>query len=335
MSRRVGRGGVALAVAGALVLGGAGWGVDTYLLAPQRALSGAAEELPRVDGVFDIPETERPATSTAVQDGEAPTTFLLVGSDSRGEAQEEGDGPWQPGQQRSDVIVLGQVGADGEVALVSVPRDSWVDIPGRGPGKVNAAFSYGGPSLLVRTLEAETGVRIDHYAVIDFGGLVAVTDAIGGVDVASAHATSYDGHQFVEGTNHLDGDAALAFVRQRKNLPNGDLDRVRNQQRFLRAMFGQALSRETATDPDRLEALLDAALDHVAVDDSTSQDDLRTMAAALGGTPSSEVVAGTAPVAGLGREGSQSVVHLDRERGEQVWQALRDGEPEALRDLLD
>ena len=233
------------------------------------------------------------------------------------------------------MIVLGQVGADGEVALVSVPRDSWVEIPGRGPGKVNAAFSYGGPSLLGRALEAETGVRIDHYAVIDFAGLVAVTDAIGGVDVASAHATSYAGHDFVEGTNHLDGEAALAFVRQRKNLPNGDLDRVHNQQRFLRAMFGQAISRETATDPATLDALLDAVLAHVAVDDGTTEQDLRTIAAALGGTPSSGVVAGTAPVSGLGREGSQSVVHLDRERGEQVWAALRAGETAGLAGLLD
>jgi LCP family protein required for cell wall assembly len=230
--------------------------------------------------------------------------------------------------------MLGRVFSSGELGLVSIPRDSWVQIPGRGQGKINAAFSYGGPRLLVETIEAETNVRVDHFAMIDFDGLVAVTDAIGGVTLDSPRASSYDGHHFVKGENVLDGAEALAFVRQRKGLPRGDLDRVENQQRFLRAMFGQAVSRSVASSPERLDAVLDAVLDHVQVDDRTSADDLRLLARALGGTPSASVVAGTAPVSGLGYEGRQSVVHLDPVRTRATWRALQGDDVHALREAL-
>ena len=334
-NRRGGRRGRLVALlAAVVVLAVAGWAVFTYVVQPRQAVTDAAEDVDRVDDVFDIPEGERP--DGAVPGDGGSTTFLIVGSDARGEAQDPtDDGEWQAGEQRSDVIMLGRVTPDGEVALVSVPRDSWVEIPGHGFDKINAAYSEGGPQLLVRTLEQLTGVRIDHFAAADFEGLVSLTDTVGGVTVDSPRESSYQGHHFVQGKNHLTGEEALAFVRQRKNLPRGDLDRVENQQRFLRALFGQIVSRETATNPQRLQAVLDGVMEHVAVDAGTDEQDLRAIATALGGTPSDQVVAGTAPVAGLGMEGQQSVVYLDEEAGEQVWQALRENDIEALREALD
>lgn len=150
-------------------------------------------------------------------------TFLLVGTDSRSAASTTGEdatGPsFVPGAQRSDVVMLAQVSADRQSArVVSIPRDSWVEIPGRGRGKVNAAYSWGGAALLVATVEKLTGVRVDHFAVIDFAGFRSVVDAVGGVDVGVAARTASAGVTSQAGVNHLDGDAALVYVRQRHEL---------------------------------------------------------------------------------------------------------------------
>ena len=111
-------------------------------------------------------------------------------------------------------------------AVASIPRDSWVDIPGHGHDKINAAYSFGGPSLLVATVENLTQIRIDHFAVIDFAGFRSMVDAVGGIDVGIDAPTSSDGVAFHQGVNHLDGRAALAYVRQRYGLIGGDFDRA-------------------------------------------------------------------------------------------------------------
>src|SRR3712207_5857663 len=117
--------------------------------------------------------------------------------------------------------------------LISVPRDSWVDIPGHGMDKVNAAYAYGGPTLLIQTIEQLTDVRIDHYVAIDFQGLIQVTDDLGGVDFVVAETTSNGPYTFPAGVNHLDGDQARWYLGQRYGLPGGDFDRVRQQQQYL------------------------------------------------------------------------------------------------------
>lgn len=114
------------------------------------------------------------------------------------------------------------------IQFMSIPRDSWVDIEGHGKAKINAALSYGGLPLAVSTVEGFIGVPINHVAMIDFEGFQLLTDSVGGVDVESSQAFSSGGHSFTEGTNHLDGEAALAFVRARKQFADGDLQRARN-----------------------------------------------------------------------------------------------------------
>src|SRR3712207_7981132 len=103
---------------------------------------------------------------------------------------------------------------------------SWVDIPGHGMDKVNAAYAYGGPALLIRTVEQLTDVRIDHYVAIDFEGLAQVTDDLGGVDVVIAETTSNGPYTFPAGVNHLDGDQARSHLAQRYGQPGGDFDRA-------------------------------------------------------------------------------------------------------------
>ncbi|MGY1762691.1 LCP family protein [Geodermatophilus sp. SYSU D00779] len=301
----------ALGLVLALVVGGAFWFLtDRY-----------AGNIDRVSDVFaSLDEGARPAPATpAQQAGEEPVTFLLVGSDTRATAEE---GIAAGG--RSDAIMIARFSADRQHAqLISVPRDSWVDIPGHGMDKVNAAYAYGGPTLLIQTVEQLTDVRIDHYVAIDFEGLVQVTDDLGGVDVVVAETTSNGPYTFPAGVNHLDGDQARWYLGQRYGLPGGDFDRVRRQQQYLQAMFGKLFSSDTFTDPGRLDAALLAVTSAVAVDEQLGNTEMLSLAYSLRGLTPDTVDFFTAPVLGTGTEGAASVVYLDDVAGERMWGYLQ------------
>ena len=207
--------------------------------------------------------------------------------------------------------------------LISIPRDSWVDIPGHGTDKVNAAYAYGGPALLIQTVEQLTDVRIDHYVAIDFEGLVQVTDDLGGVDVVVAETTSNGPHTFPAGVNHLDGDQARWYLGQRYGLPGGDFDRVRRQQQYLQAVLGQLFSSDTFTDPGRLDAALLAVTSAVSVDEQLGNAGMLSLAYSLRGLTPENVDFFTAPVLGTGTEGAASVVYLDGLAGERMWGYLQ------------
>jgi LCP family protein required for cell wall assembly len=206
-------------------------------LAAYQLSNALGDQVPRVPDVFaPIPATERPAPLTS-------TTFLVIGADSRSPEPTTGtDAPAgvNAGSQRSDLIMLASMAPDkNSAAVVSIPRDSWVDIPGHGRNKVNAAYAFGGPSLLTAMVEQLTGVRVDHFAVIDFAGFQGMVDAVGGIDLRVAQTTSDRGVTFVEGPNHLDGADALVYVRQRHGLPHGDLDRAHRDQNALKALVSK------------------------------------------------------------------------------------------------
>ncbi len=189
--------------------------------------------------------------------------------------------------------------------------------------KINAAYAYGGPSLLIRTVEQVTGVRIDHYVAIDFEGIVEITDALGGVDVVVAETTSNGPYTLPAGVNHLDGDRARWYLGQRYGLTGGDFDRVRRQQQYLEAVFSQLFTSGTLTDPGRLDAALLAVTRAVAVDDSLGNGDLLSLAYSLRDLRPVNVDSFTAPVLGTGTEGSAGVVYLDEVTGERMWAYLR------------
>jgi LCP family protein required for cell wall assembly len=202
----------------ALVAGGGLWFLsDRYV-----------GNIDRVADVFsDLDDDTRPAPATPAEErGEDPVTFLLVGSDTQSKP-----GPGELPDGRSDAIMLARFSADRQHAqLISIPRDSWVDIPGHGRNKINASYAFGGPSLLIQTVEQLTRMRIDHYVAIDFYGLIQVTDDLGGVDVVVAETTTNGRFTFPSGVNHLSGEQARWYVGQRHGLPGGDFDRVRRQQ---------------------------------------------------------------------------------------------------------
>ena len=279
-------------------------------------------DISRIPDAFrNLPEDGRPAATGS-------TTFLLVGTDTRATDPTTGsDAPAgvDAGSQRSDVIMLATVQPDGSTgSVVSIPRDSWVDIPGRGKNKINAAYAFGGPSLLIQTVEGLTGVRVDHFGVIDFAGFQTLVDSVGGIDVNIAQATSNAGVDFRAGRNHLDGRQALAYVRQRYDLPNGDIDRARRQQNALRAFLG-TVQQQASSDPLALYDVAKHVGDTVSVDDTLSNTGLAGLALQYRDLRSSGVDFVTAPVAGLGREGKQSVVYLDDDRAKDLWDAIRNG----------
>jgi LCP family protein required for cell wall assembly len=213
-----------------------------------------------------------------------------------------------------------------KATVVSLPRDSWVTVPGFGKEKVNAAYSFGGPSLLIQTVEALTHIRVDHFGVIDFAGFQSMIDLVGGIDVTVDAATTASGVSFHEGVNHLNGQQALSYVRQRKGLPRGDLDRVQRHQNALRALVTKIASGTTLSRPADSYRLFDTLARWVRVDDTFTNNGLRSFVFGLRDLRPTQVTFLTAPVAGLGREGSQSVVYLEPDLGNALWRALGTGQ---------
>src|SRR5664280_2157621 len=216
---------------------------------------------------------------------------LLIGS----------DGQTSVADGRSDVIILVHVSADRQkVYLVHFPRDMYVDVPGHGKDKINAAYAYGGPQLLIRTLRNLVDVPIDHAAVIGFEGFKAMTDAVGGVDVYAEEASTEGGTIHV-GMNHLDGEEALNFVRERYQLTEGDISRGRREQAFVKALMLKVLSKQTLTNPVRFGELVGAVARNLTVDNALSIADIYSQALAMKNLRSEDIVFVTAPFTGFGR----------------------------------
>lgn len=229
---------------------------------------------------FVIPEVFRrssPAPSAAEQQTPAvtPTNVLVVGVDEN---------------DYTDTIMLVRTGADGSVSLVSIPRDTW-----DGQNKLNQLYVKNGERALVDAVTGLTGVPIDHLAIVDMSALATVADAVGGVPVCLRAAVDddYSGARFPQGEQVVTGDAALAFVRQRHGLPNGDLDRIARHQAFLRGLSTKLPSAD-------LPALLDAVAGNVRTDNGL---DLLGFVQTLAQAPSLHV--GTIPTGSLDVETPQ------------------------------
>jgi len=278
----------------------------------------------RIDGVFDgVPNRpDRPSGRA----GDA-TNILMMGTDARAVQQttgNDGTGTWMPGAQRSDTLMLLHIDADGKAAsVISVPRDTWVQVPGHGMAKINAGFSYGGPRLAVHTFEHLTGIRVDHIAWIDWDGFRQLTDALGGVDINVPETVESSGSTLTKGVHHFDGEEALAYVRQRHGLPGGDFDRIQRQHNFLRSLMDSTRGSISIAHPGRAYSILDAIAANLTVDSGFSTGDLRGLMFQTARMQPDAIEFLTAPVAGLGMEGAQSVVYLDDERAAQLWHDVR------------
>ena len=248
---------------------------------------------------------------------------LLIGSDSRAQGNPDG-GPSTSGG-RSDTLMLAHVPADRQhVYLMSIMRDSWVEVPGHGRAKMNAAYAWGGVPLTVRTVEQLLDVRVDHVAEIDFTGFEDMTDALGGVTVSSPQAFSTTHHDFVAGTNRLDGADALAFVRERHAFADADHTRVRNQQAFMRGVVDGLLSRGTVTNPGRIQDFVAATSEHLSVDAGFTFARMAELGWSLRAVRADDLVTFTVPTAGSGTSpDGQSIVTLNGLEVSSLSQALR------------
>jgi LCP family protein required for cell wall assembly len=216
----------------------------------------------------------------------AGTNWLITGSDSRaGLSRTERDALHvgsDAGALNSDSIMLLHLGS-GRPVLISIPRDSYVEIPGHGFNKMNAALAYGGAPLLIQTVENATGLKIDHYMGIGFGGLVAVVNQIGGVPICLKTAVhdSYSGVNLSAGCHNLNGAQALAFVRDRHSFAIGDLQRIQDQRAFLSALLKKATSPDVYLNPFTALPFGSTAASSMSVDQGTSLRDLVHAASAL------------------------------------------------------
>ncbi|MCZ4549406.1 MULTISPECIES: LCP family protein [Mycobacteriales] len=221
--------------------------------------------------------------------GTPGTNWLLVGSDSRADLSEEERAALATGDSegsRTDTIMLVHFGSGGKPMIISIPRDLFVDIPGNGAHKINAAFSIGGPELLVQTIETNTGVHIDHYAEIGFGGFDKLVDAVGGIEMC-LDAPINDplaGIDLQAGCQTLNGKEALGFVRTRA-FANADLDRVVNQRKFMAALMQKATSFSTILNPFRFWPLVSGTVGSLTVDNGDHIWHLARLAWALRSDP--------------------------------------------------
>jgi LCP family protein required for cell wall assembly len=216
----------------------------------------------------------------------AGTNWLITGSDSRaGLSRTERDALHvgsDQGTLNSDSIMLLHLGS-GRPVLISIPRDSYVEIPGHGRNKLNAALAFGGANLLIQTVENATGLKIDHYMGIGFGGLVAVVNQIGGVPIClkTAIHDSYSGVNLSAGCHNLNGDQALAFVRDRHSFATEDLQRIQDQRAFLSALLKKATSPGVYLNPFTALPFGSTAAGSMSVDTGTSLLDLVHAGSAL------------------------------------------------------
>ena len=203
------------------------------------------------------------------------TNWLLVGSDSRaGLTPEDADrlmaGELDDSVGRTDTIMLVHLPAfGGKATMLSLPRDSFVNIPGYGESKLNEAFSLGGPALLQRTVEEATGLRIDHYAEIGFGGFANVVEAVGGIEICVDEPLDdpMAGINLQAGCQQMDGPTALWYVRSRYASANGDLDRVNRQKQFLSALSHEIASPGLMFNPFKATKVLNALTSSLTVDE--------------------------------------------------------------------
>lgn len=267
-------------------------------------------------------ESARPAPDDALN-------ILLLGTDS-GSARNPGtnsiledaaSGKWPAGKYRSDATMLVHISADRKTTYVaSIPRDSYVPVfdetgRKRQTTKINAALSLYGPSGAISTVENLTGLRVDHLAMVDWDGFEDITNALGGVELTTAR----------EGTRKLNGKEALAYVRERYSLPQGDFDRVKRQQNFLRSMMTAILNRGTLTNPLKLRSTVSAITKNMAVDEDWSNGAIRSLAFSMRGTRPGNVTFMTIPTNGTGSDPvAGSIVNVDYELGDQLFAAMRD-----------
>ncbi|WP_193101861.1 LCP family protein [Brevibacterium aurantiacum] len=288
-------------------------GVGLYLWNVGRTFDNNANKLTD-EQIFG---TQRPDD----QKEDGGTNILLLGSDEPMDQVDVNDSRGL----RSDTIMVMHIPESGsDVQVMSIPRDSWVDIEGHGKAKINSALSTGGLPLAVSTISDFIGTELDHVAIIDFEGFKALTDSLGGVTVNSEQAFEKNGYTFTKGENVLDGDEALTFVRERKSFQDGDFQRARNQQAFIRGLTNEIISADTLSNPKKIQNMVKDFSPYMYVDSGLDAQYISATAFAMRDVRPGDIEFFTSPTAGVGTSSDgQSIVNVDEEELKKVQDAYK------------
>jgi len=262
-----------------------------------------------------------------------PMNVLVIGSDSRDiPARDRAAHTAATGEamdHRADTLMVVHVPADRRALyIVSINRDTWVDIPNFGGAKINAGLQYGGIAMQTAAVQSLLGITIDHTLMLDFGGLKILTDGLGGIDVnvpVPFQSTHDTGHVFGPGVNHLDGQAALEFARERYAFVDGDFQRVRNQQILLKAILARLTAGGALNDVTAVRSLVDFASCCLTVDRGFDPVQAAILAYSLRNLDPNAIGTMTLPTAGAGFVAGQSVLFPDYGGVAAVGAALREG----------
>ncbi|MFF0244510.1 LCP family protein [Streptosporangium sandarakinum] len=305
-----------LLVAGALsslVLGGSGvmWALPNYAAGKIQAVdAGVAGSRPT--GAMNI---------------------LVVGVDRRDNLSRQQQNALKLGResgQRTDTMMVVHLSEDhGRATVVSLPRDTWTTIPGKGDHKINAAYQLGGPKLAVRAVQAVTGLTINHYVEVNVLGFIDVVDALGGVSVCTPVPINdpKTGLNLQPGTYPLNGVKALSYARTRATA-RSDLDRIDRQQQVISALLHQALSGGTLTNPARLVSFVDSTLGTLRVDDALRKD-LLGLARQIKDVSTDDVAFATVPLADVDYKTptGESAVLWDKDAARELFRRIAADEP--------
>lgn len=232
-------------------------------------------------------------TGRPVDPGEqtgTPVNLVLMGSDSRGSDR-----------GRSDTLIVAHLSGDRrKVYLISFPRDMYVEIPGHGKNKINAAYAFGGVPLTVQTLEQLLGVRMSHQVLTDFEGFIGLTDKIGGVTIFNDTATVSNGFTFPRGEITISGAEALAYVRERHQLAGGDLDRAARQRQVVRAIAAKLMKPSVMANPVTFAQVAADIGGYFTVDSGFTVPTMFALATQMKLSGSQDIISMQAPISGFG-----------------------------------
>lgn len=292
-----------------LVALGALWAIRTG----QGVLSGAGTNSDVV-GVLDRPSGDS-------------LTFLIVGSDSRA-GLDDLTNFGVAGGARGDVIMLVRVDSSTSSAqMLSIPRDLWVSIPGHGENRINAAYAFGGPSLMVETLKSQLGVSVNHYVEVDFAGFESIIDELGGIEITFPYAArdSKSGLDVSAGTQLLDGDMALAYARSRKyqeyqggqwvSVKASDFGRAERQQEVVRAILNELKSPSSITEAG---SVAEAMATNLTIDTGLAEASVASMFWEFKGILGGSISGATLPGKSASKGGRSVVVTVEPEASEML-----------------
>ncbi len=303
--------------------GGRGWGrrilIAFVVLVAVIVLTGLGAAL---NATANMGRTAVGALASA----SSPMHVLVVGSDSRAGLTEEQQRELTTGDvggERTDTIFLMTI-SGGKVAMLAFPRDLFVERCDGSQGRINAAMGIGGPTCLVQTVQNLSGIPISHFMQVNFLGFRDIVDAVGGVEMCLDKAIKDDfaGVDLAAGCQTLSGRQALGYVRVRKI--DNDLERIKRQQRFLKALAQKAMSPSTVLNPPRLYQVSGSIGSALTTDEGFGPIDLARLGVGGRGLARGASITETVPTQGA-NVGGAAVLRPIQDQAQQVFDAFRTG----------